>query len=62
MTVPHRERMQAVLAGQKPDRTPVALWRHFPVDDQEPQLLADLVSPTLGNKVLESTHEDFDRR
>lgn len=36
----HRERLEAVLAGQKPDRVPVALWRHFPVDDQSPGNLA----------------------
>lgn len=36
----HRERIQACLNGEKPDRTPIALWRHFPVDDQNPELLA----------------------
>lgn len=36
----HRERLQACLAGEQPDRTPVALWRHFPVDDQSPETLA----------------------
>jgi len=36
----HRERLEAVLAGARPDRVPVALWRHFPVDDQEPASLA----------------------
>ena len=30
----HRERLEACLSGDLPDRTPVALWRHFPVDDQ----------------------------
>lgn len=29
----HRERMQQCLSGGTPDRPPVALWRHFPVDD-----------------------------
>ncbi len=33
----------AVLAGELPDRTPVALWRHFPVDDQSPDSLAAAV-------------------
>ncbi|HLO30830.1 MAG TPA: uroporphyrinogen decarboxylase family protein, partial [Anaerolineales bacterium] len=28
------------LNGEILDRPPVALWRHFPVDDQDPQLLA----------------------
>ena len=36
----HRERLQATLAGQAPDRVPFALWRHFPVDDQSPDGLA----------------------
>jgi len=36
----HRERIQACLAGEIPDQTPVALWRHFPVDDQSPETLA----------------------
>ena len=36
----HRERLQACLAGETPDRVPVALWRHFPVDDQSPETLA----------------------
>src|ERR1700690_3669392 len=35
----HRERIQACLAGEMPDQTPVALWRHFPVDDQSPETL-----------------------
>ena len=38
--VSHRDRLQAVLAGQAPDHVPVALWRHFPVDDQTPDGLA----------------------
>jgi len=36
----HRERLEAILNGQKVDRSPVALWRHFPVDDQTPEGLA----------------------
>jgi len=36
----HRERLEACLAGEKADRIPVALWRHFPVDDQTPEGLA----------------------
>lgn len=38
--VSHRSRLETCLAGQRPDRTPVALWRHFPVDDQTPDGLA----------------------
>lgn len=36
----HRTRMENCLAGLANDRPPVALWRHFPVDDQDPYLLA----------------------
>jgi uroporphyrinogen decarboxylase len=36
----HTERLQACLAGENTDRPPVALWRHFPVDDQTPGTLA----------------------
>lgn len=36
----HRERLQACLRGERPDHPPVALWRHFPVDDQSPEVLA----------------------
>lgn len=40
----HRERLQACLAGDAAlDRPPVALWRHFPVDDQAPESLAEAV-------------------
>ena len=36
----HRQRLETCLSGAKPDRPPVALWRHFPVDDQSPERLA----------------------
>lgn len=36
----HRERLHSCLAGETPDRPPVALWRHSPVDDQSPETLA----------------------
>jgi len=36
----HRARLEATLAGGRVDRPPVALWRHFPVDDQTPASLA----------------------
>lgn len=36
----HRQRLEAALRGEIIDRPPVALWRHFPVDDQDPQSLA----------------------
>lgn len=35
-----KERLQETIRGGQPDRTPVALWRHFPVDDQSPSELA----------------------
>lgn len=37
----HKERIQACLDNQTLDRPPVALWRHFPVDDQDPKSLAE---------------------
>ena len=40
MSISHRQRLEKCLTGDKPDRTPVALWRHFPVDDQTPEGLA----------------------
>jgi len=36
----HRQRLEACLSGETPDRPPVSLWRHFPVDDQTPEGLA----------------------
>jgi uroporphyrinogen decarboxylase len=36
----HRQRIEHCLSGDLPDRPPVALWRHFPVDDQSPGALA----------------------
>jgi uroporphyrinogen decarboxylase len=35
-----RERLEAAIAGQAVDQIPVALWRHFPGDDQHPDHLA----------------------
>jgi len=36
----HKERIQASMQGELIDHPSVALWRHFPVDDQSPELLA----------------------
>jgi uroporphyrinogen decarboxylase len=41
MTISHYERLETTLKGDKPDRVPIALWHHFPVDDQDPISLAD---------------------
>jgi uroporphyrinogen decarboxylase len=38
--VNHRARLEAALSGARPDRPPLAFWRHFPVDDQTPDGLA----------------------
>lgn len=35
-----RRRLQAAIAGEKVDRLPVALWRHWPGDDQDAESLA----------------------
>jgi uroporphyrinogen decarboxylase len=40
----HRERIERCLGGERSDRTPIALWRHFPVDDQDPGRLAAAIS------------------
>jgi uroporphyrinogen decarboxylase len=40
-----RERLEAAIAGQSVDRIPVALWRHFPGDDQD---LASLAAATIA--------------
>lgn len=40
----HRKRMEICLAGEVADRPPVALWRHFPVDDQSPDGLAAAIT------------------
>lgn len=45
----HRQRIEACIRGELIDRPPVALWRHFPVDDQSPQALAE-------------AHLDFEKR
>ena len=35
-----RKRLEATIAGEKADRLPVALWRHWPGDDQDAGALA----------------------
>ncbi len=40
MSITHRARLAATVAGEVVDRVPVALWRHFPVDDIDPEQLA----------------------
>lgn len=40
MSEKHRQLLETCLSGVRPDRTPVALWRHFPVDDQKHVALA----------------------
>jgi uroporphyrinogen decarboxylase len=41
--ITHRQRIENCLSGDLPDRTPTALWRHFPVDDQTPGGLAQAI-------------------
>jgi uroporphyrinogen decarboxylase len=38
--VSHRTRLESYLSGNTSVGVPVALWRHFPVDDQAPETLA----------------------
>lgn len=40
MAMTKRERLEATLQGESVDRPAIALWRHFPVDDQDPRELA----------------------
>jgi uroporphyrinogen decarboxylase len=42
--VSKKERLQAAIAGERADRLPVALWRHFPVDDQSPEELSESIA------------------
>jgi len=42
--VSKRERLEAAIAKDVADRPPLALWRHFPVDDQTPEGLAESTS------------------
>ncbi len=48
-----RERLEKTIAGEKTDRTPVALWRHWQGDDQRP---ADLAQAIIDFQ----NHWDFD--
>ena len=34
-----RKRLEATIAGEAVDRPPVALWRHWPGDDQDLSLI-----------------------
>jgi uroporphyrinogen decarboxylase len=43
MSLSHAQRLRACLSEERLDRPPVALWRHFPVDDQHPASLAAAV-------------------
>ena len=46
----HKERIQACIQGEVIDHPPVALWRHFPVDDQTPGTLAKAALQQAGYK------------
>jgi uroporphyrinogen decarboxylase len=49
----HADRLRTILAGRTPDRTPVALWRHWPGHDQS--------GPSLARHTLAFQHRhDFD--
>lgn len=41
MTLSKRERLEKTIAGEETDRVPVALWRHWPGDDQRASDLAE---------------------
>ena len=40
MIMSHRERIEAVIRGERADQTPIALWRHFPIADENADELA----------------------
>jgi uroporphyrinogen decarboxylase len=40
MKITHRQRIETLLSGSEVDQLPVAFWRHFPMDDQNPNRLA----------------------
>ena len=41
MALTKRERLEKAIHGEEVDRVPVALWRHWPGDDQRPADLAE---------------------
>ncbi len=43
VTMTHRQRIEAAVRGERPDRIPIALWRHFPYVDQTAEGLARAV-------------------
>lgn len=45
MSMSKRERLEKTIAGEETDRVPIALWRHWPGDDQRP---ADLAEATVA--------------
>ena len=52
-TMSKRQRLEATIRGEVADRLPVALWRHFPGDDKDPDELA-------GSIVAFQQQYDFD--
>ncbi len=44
MDVSKKDRIEAAIEKSIADRPPVALWRHFPVDDQNPEYLANAIA------------------
>ena len=43
MDMNHWERIEATLAGEAVDRPPICLWRHWPIEDEAPDMLADAI-------------------
>lgn len=42
-SINHRHRIEALIEQKYLERVPVALWRHFPIDDQKPETLAKAI-------------------
>ena len=41
MEMNHWERIEAAIEGDPVDRPPICLWRHWPIEDESPETLAD---------------------
>jgi uroporphyrinogen decarboxylase len=46
--ISHRDLMDALVSGSDITRQPVAFWRHFPADDQDPERLAEATAMFQG--------------
>ena len=59
MHMSKKERLQAVISGETPDRTPIGFWRHWPGDDQSPDSLAAVTLRFQNQYDLDSLNYQF---